>query len=179
MSESSRSAFQGFENLIWVTCLLKVRRKYSSNVSYLKSSFGSHKIEFSFGDHINSPFGNIKRSGRRTASSHHWKGLRKEQSSERFDPPSKIVVLCSFDRPKSSFRVHKISFGRINESLCSPNEDFGSPNEPLGIPFRMIFQTGVAQIEYSHPLKGLRKYVPNGSFGLPKFSFGEHKVPAS
>ena len=35
--------------------------------------------------------------------------------------------------------------------LWLPNTDFSGPNEQLGASVRMIFQTGAAQIEHSHP----------------------------
>jgi hypothetical protein len=61
-------------------------------------------------------------------------------------------------------------------TLCSPNEDFGRPNESSGTSFRRTFQRFLPQIEYSRPWKVLRKCVPDGSFGLPKSSFGSHKL---
>jgi hypothetical protein len=42
--------------------------------------------------------------------------------------------------------------------------------------FSKHFLRFVAQIQYSHPWKVLRKRTRKGWFGLPKSSFGEHKV---
>ena len=56
--------------------------------------------------------------------------------------------------------------------LCLPNEDFGRPNELLGTSFRSTFPG----CEYSIRATPIRKYIPNSSFGLPKSSFGEHKL---
>ncbi len=61
-------------------------------------------------------------------------------------------------------------------SLCSPNEDVGRSDEPFRTLFRSTFQRFVAQIEYSHPWKVLRKRIRKGSSDLPKSSFGRGKV---
>ncbi len=60
-------------------------------------------------------------------------------------------------------------------TLCSPNEDFRWPNERLGTHFRSTFSRVSTLFGYVH-LKLLRKCVPKCSFGLPKSSFGEHKL---
>jgi hypothetical protein len=60
--------------------------------------------------------------------------------------------------------------------VWSPNEDFGRSDEPFRMRFRSTFQRFVAQIEYSHPWKVLRKRIRNSRrqliplFDKPAFS---------
>ncbi len=61
-------------------------------------------------------------------------------------------------------------------SLPIPNEDVGRPSKHSGTHFQSNFQNKVAQIEYSRMWKVLWKYVPECFLGLPKSSFGEHKM---
>ena len=63
-------------------------------------------------------------------------------------------------------------FQKYTSSLCSPNEDFGRMNKWWDVDFRDTFQWIVAQIEYSHPLKVVRKDSSNVSFSHRKSSFG-------
>ena len=58
--------------------------------------------------------------------------------------------------------------------FMAPKRRFWKTERTVWKIFSNDFQTGVAQIEYSPHLKVLRNDVPNGSFGLPKSSFGEH-----
>ena len=89
--------------------------------------------------------------------------------SNRFGLRTTSFVLFSkifgaWDCPTNGEEWHK----------TAPNEDFGRPDQPLG--FRSIFQRFVAQIEYSHHWKVLRKRIRKSWFDLPKSSFGRGKL---
>ncbi len=103
-----------------------------------------------------------ERSRKLVVSGPVWPFLLSFQASNLF--------FCCYDSDSDSDNV---------TSLCSPNEDFGRVNKTFDEFFRSIFQWLVAQIEYSHPLKVVRRDPSNGSFGFPKSSFGEHKVRRS
>ena len=73
-------------------------------------------------------------------------------------------------------RVQGFYFVLVLASICSPNEDFGRPNKPSGTSFRRTFQGREYSIWAKNRWKVRRKDVPDGLFGLPKSSFGEHKL---
>jgi len=77
---------------------------------------------------------------------------------------------------KTSPHMLLLSFVIILHSLCSPNEDFGRPNQPFRVRFRSTFQGCEYCIWATKRWKVLRKLTRKGWFGLPKSSFGEHKV---
>jgi hypothetical protein len=120
-----------------------------------------------------------------------WKVLRKR------------VLKGFFGLPKSSFGRGKVLFkGASSWYMCMcpnwptcehshhtqllslsgawnlplPNEDFGRLNQPFRMCFRSTFQQFVAQKQCSLHWKVPRKRILKGLFGLPKSSFGEHKI---
>ncbi len=90
---------------------------------------------------------------------------------------AKLLQRSSHSRKtNTSHQMLLLSFAIILQTLCSPNEDFGLPNERLGTHFRSTFQRREYSIWATFLWKVLRKCVPKCSFGLPKSSFGEHKL---
>ncbi len=111
-------------------------------------------------------------------------------------PKRPIEVL--FDVPKSSFGEHnfggfyKNAFERDKpvekkhstmstremylENLWFPNEDFGRPVQHSGTHFQTIFHIREYSIWATFIWKVLWKCVPECWLGLPKSSFGDHKI---
>ena len=61
-------------------------------------------------------------------------------------------------------------------SLCSPNEDFGRSSEHLDEFLRSTYQGCEYRIWATKRWNVLRKDSSSVSFGIPKYSFGSHKV---
>ena len=60
--------------------------------------------------------------------------------------------------------------------LPLPNEDFGSPNQPFRMCVRITFHGREYSIWATNRWKLFRTHIRKCWFGLPKSSFGEHKV---
>jgi len=94
-------------------------------------------------------------------------------------PPNRVkMIRCPLQIPfRENFTLPKRGFGRRSKrwNVPLPNEDFGRRNKRWNADFRSSFQRFLAQIEYSHPWKVLRKSALYLLFLLPKSSFEEHK----
>jgi hypothetical protein len=96
----------------------------------------------------------------------------------------KCVPKCSFGLPKSSFGEHKRVMLCVVlwdamifcNKFMLPKRRFWKSDERLGTRFRSAFQRGEYSIWATFLWKVARKFDPKRSFGLPKSSFGEHKV---
>jgi len=85
-----------------------------------------------------------------------------------------MLSCCEFDNTLPCFDNTSPCYHVV--SLWSPNEDFGRPNKRFGPCFQSTFHIREYSIWATDHWKVLWKHGPKRLFGLPKSSFGDHRV---
>ncbi len=116
---------------------------------------------------------------RNLCSPHGWPGL---VADGWFTPPKRRFVKAERTFPnafprEALFNCVSTRFDTNRLKIYPPpNEDFGRPNKPFRVRFRTTCQGCEYLIWATNRRQVVRKRTLKGLFGLPKSSFGEHKI---